>query len=156
MKKVIFIIAIAYMSFIFTPPVDAKDRTVTNVSKSEIVSEGLYFRICDINETKNTITLTVQAKNKSALSQAVYIELVDDTTVYQPLKSGTLGLFNPLKFNKPITEKLTFNVYDPNKNYKLALYSRDIFKKNKKQLITKMSIKDIKTEIENGNTRSMF
>lgn len=137
-------------------PSEARDRVVTNVGKSEIISEGLYFRVCEINTVKNTITITVQAKNKSVLSQAVYVELLDDTSTFEPIKSSSLSIFNPLKFNKTVTDKLTFNVNDANKNYKLALYSRDIFKKNKRQIITKMSLNDIKAELEKGKTRSLF
>lgn len=156
MKKSLLTILIMCFSFLAAIPVDAREREVKNVNKAEIVSEGLHFRVCDICQLKNTITITVQAKNKSMLSQAVYIELLDETTAYRPLKATTLGLFNPLKFNKPVTEKLSFNIPDTKKNYKIALYSRDIFKKNKKQLITKMSLKEIKTELEKGSARSLF
>lgn len=156
MKKMIFTTFIFCMFLLPSLPVQAKERTFTNVGKSEIISEGLYFRVCEINTAKNTITITVQAKNKSILSQAVYVELLDDTSIFPPEKPSSMVIFNPLKFNKTVTEKLTFNVKDANKNYNLALYSRDIFKKDKKQIITKMSIKDIKAELEKGKVRTLF
>ena len=80
----------------------AKSRVVTVVSDAEIVSNGLYFRVCEINRTKGKISLTVQAKNKSMLSQAVYIELKSNKNTYKPRKLSSIKLFSPLKFNKTI------------------------------------------------------
>lgn len=134
----------------------AKSRVVTVVSDAEIVSNGLYFRVCEINRTKGKISLTVQAKNKSMLSQAVYIELKSNKNTYKPRKLSSIKLFNPLKFNKTITEKLVYEVDDSAQNYELVLYSKDIFKKNKKQVITKMNLNDIKKELDKKQTTTMF
>ena len=134
----------------------AKSRVVTVVSDAEIVSNGLYFRVCEINRTKGKISLTVQAKNKSMLSQAVYIELKSNKNTYKPQKLSSIKLFNPLKFNKTITEKLVYEVDDSAQNYELVLYSKDIFKKNKKQVITKMNLNDIKKELDKKQTTTMF
>lgn len=150
MKKLILSVLILCVSLVFPIASQARDRIVANVTKAEIVSEGLYFKICDIASSKNTITLTVEAKNKSMLSQAVYLELVDEPgTFYIPKNIETISFFKPLKFNKTISEKITFTVPSTNKNYWLVVYSKDIFKKNKKQIITKMSLKDAKRELDN-------
>ena len=134
----------------------AKSKVVTRVSNAEIVYNGLYFRVCDISRVKGKISLTVQAKNKSMLSQAVYIELKSNKNTYKPQKLSSIKLFSPLKFNKTITEKLVYEVDDSAQNYELVLYSKDIFKKNKKQVITKMNLNDIKKELDKKQTESMF
>lgn len=150
MKKLILSVLILCVSIISPLASSARDRIVANVTKAEIVSEGLYFKICDIYSSKNTINLTVEAKNKSMLSQAVYLELADESgAFYTPKNIETISFFKPLKFNKTISEKITFSVPSVTKNYWLVVYSKDIFKKNKKQIITKMSLKDAKKELDN-------
>lgn len=130
-------------------PVQARERTVTNVGKTEIISEGLYFKICEIYAQKTVINVTVQAKNKSMLSQAVYVELADENgNTYKAENKDSVNFFGPLKFNKPVTQKMSFTVPSSSKNYWLAVYSKDIFKKNKKEIITKMSLSDAKKELK--------
>lgn len=129
-------------------PVQAQEKTVTKLGNAAIVSGGLYFKICDISSTKNNIDITVQAKNKSMLSQAVYIELIDaNGKIYSADDKDSINFFKPLKFNKPITQKISFTVADTNKKYWLAVYNKDIFKKNKKQIITKIPLNEVKKEL---------
>lgn len=133
----------------FLMPVQARERAVTNVGKTEIISEGLYFKICDIYVQKTVINVTVQAKNKSLLSQAVYVELADESgNTYKAENKDSVNFFGPLKFNKPVTQKMSFTVPSSSKNYWLAVYSKDIFKKNKKEIITKMSLSEAKKELK--------
>lgn len=148
----LFIALLIWSSFFATSfllPVTARERAVTVVSQTSIVSEGLYFKICDITAQKTIINVTVQAKNKSILSQAVYIELTDeDGNTYKPENKDCVDFFGPLKFNKPVTQKMSFTVPSASKSYLLAVYSKDIFKKNKKQIITKMSLNEAKKELK--------
>ena len=82
------------------------------------------------------------------LSQAVYVELVDSKgNTYKADNKDAISFFKPLKFNKPVTRKMSFTVPYANQNYWLAVYNKDIFKKNKKQIITKMSLNDAKKEL---------
>ena len=82
------------------------------------------------------------------LSQEVYVELVDGAgKTYKADNKEAISFFKPLKFNKPVTQKITFSVPTTNQNYWLAVYNRDIFKKSNKQLITKMSIKEAQKEL---------
>lgn len=148
MKKLFFIGLVLCLSLVYCLPVPAKERVVANISCSEIVSEGLYFKICEIIQNNNTVELSVKVKNKSMLSQAVYIELIDSKgTHYAPQNKDSIKLFRPLKFNKPITQNLIFNNVSDKKEYYIAIYSKDIFKKNKKSLITKLSLKEAKKEL---------
>lgn len=148
MKKLFFIGLVLCLSLICCLPSPAKERIVANVSCSEIVSEGLYFKICEIIQDKNTIKLSVEVKNKSVLSQAVYVELLDSTgNHYPPENKDTIKLFGPLKFNKPVKQSLVFNNISPQKEYYVGIYSKDIFKKNHKSLITKLSLNNAKREI---------
>lgn len=129
--------------------VQARERSVSNISKTEIFSEGLYFKICDIKESQTVITVTVQAKNKSMLSQAVYVELADEIgNNYKPQNKDSVNFFRPLKFNKPITQNMSFKVQSVPNKYWLAVYSKDLFKKNKKQIITKMSLSEAEKELK--------
>lgn len=149
MKKLIFTILALMFFNIFCLPIQAKERNVTNINKTEIFSEGLYFKICDIKDIQTVITITVQAKNKSMLSQAVYVELTDENgNIYKPNNKDSVNFFRPLKFNKPVTQKMTFSIKPSSKKYWLAVYSKDLFKKNKKQIITKMSLNDAEKELK--------
>lgn len=128
--------------------VSAGERSVTNIGKTGIVSDGLYFQICEITANQKNIDVTLRAKNKSMLSQAVYVELVDSKgNTYKADNKDAISFFKPLKFNKPVTRKMSFTVPSANQNYWLAVYNKDIFKKNKKQIITKMSLNDAKKEL---------
>lgn len=149
MKRVFYTALILLIGFVFfVYPAQARDRDVTNVGKTGFISSGLYFTICDVAFTKNIVNVTVQAKNKSILSQAVYVELTDSSgNVFSPDNKDSISFFRPLKFNKPITQKISFTVPRTDANYWLAVYSKDIFKKNKKQIITKMSINEAKKEL---------
>lgn len=151
MKRLFLTIMILCLSFGISllMPVQARERAVTVVSQTSIVSEGLYFKICDITAQKTIINVTVEAKNKSMLSQAVYVELTDeDGNTYKPENKDCVNFFGPLKFNKPVTQKMSFTVPSASKDYLLAVYSKDIFKKNKKQIITKMSLHEAKKELK--------
>ena len=100
-------------------------------------------------ERENTIKLSVQVKNKSMLSQAVYVELIDEKgNKYPPDNKDSIKMFRPLKFNKPITQSLVFSNISDKKIFYVGVYSKDIFKKNKKTLITKLSLKDAKKELQ--------
>ena len=156
MKRLLHVLFILFLFFSFSTDCLAKDRVVKNIGKSEIFSEGLYFKISEINTAPSTTEVLVRVKNKSMLSQAVYIELEDETNTYKPVKSGSIKIFNPLKFNKPISEKLVFKTNGLEKNCKLVLYSRDIFKKNKKKVITKIDLNEAKEEIISGKTKTSF
>ena len=137
--------------FLYTP---ARERVVTEVGKTSIISNGLYFKICDIKTTPQNINITVEAKNKSMLSQAVYVELVDSSgKAYSADNKESISFFKPLKFNKPVNQKITFSVPDINKKYWLAVYNKDIFKKNKKQIITKMPLIEAQKELNNKVTK---
>lgn len=148
MKKVflIFVFAITIMSLSLPQTAQATERGIVQVGKNEIITNGLYFKISDVAFYKHTITVTAKAKNKSMLSQAIYFELSDESNnIYTPENPPSqIKIFNPLKFNTVVSETLSFTVPDCNKKYWLNLYSRDIFKKNKKELITKFSLKDTK------------
>lgn len=150
--KRLFIALLIWSSFFATSfllPVAARERAVTVVSQTSIVSEGLYFKICDITAQKTIINVTVEAKNKSMLSQAVYVELTDEEgNTFKPENKDCVNFFGPLKFNKPVTQKMSFTVPSASKDYLLAVYSKDIFKKNKKQIITKMSLNEAKKELK--------
>lgn len=149
MKRVFFTFLTLFLFASFLMPVQARERAVTNVGKTEIISEGLYFKICDIYVQKTVINVTVQAKNKSLLSQAVYVELADESgNTYKAENKDSVNFFGPLKFNKPVTQKMSFTVPSSSKNYWLAVYSKDIFKKNKKEIITKMSLSEAKKELK--------
>ncbi len=149
MKKLFFIGLVLCLSLVYCLPAPGKDRAVSNVSCTEIISEGLYFKICEITQDKNTIKLSVQVKNKSMLSQAVYVELIDEKgNKYPPDNKDSIKMFRPLKFNKPITQSLVFSNISDKKIFYVGVYSKDIFKKNKKTLITKLSLKDAKKELQ--------
>ena len=138
--------------FFTTAP--AGERVVTEVGKTGIISNGLYFKICDIKTTSNNIDITVEAKNKSMLSQAVYVELVDGSgKTYRAENKEAITFFKPLKFNKPVIQKMTFSVPSMQQHYWLAVYNKDIFKKNKKQIITKMPLNEAKKELYNELTK---
>lgn len=121
--------------------VGAKEREVFCPDKMTIVSEGLYFSIKEIVKSPNLLAVTVSAKSNSFLSQAIYVDLSDESNNFYSVKESNLELFRPLKLNKTVTQKLTFEVPTTSKSYKLNVYSKDIFKKNKKQLISKLSVK---------------
>lgn len=148
MKKLATILLLLTLSLISPLYATARDRAVTPLGKTAIISEGLFFKICDISTSKNTVTVTVQAKNKSLMSQAVYLELADETgSLYAPQNKDSIDFFGPLKFNLTVTQKISFTVPNEAKNYYLAVYSKDLFKKNKKELITKMTLKEAVKEI---------
>ena len=148
MKKIFFIGLVLCLSLVCSMPSPARERVVANVSCCEIISEGLYFKICEIMQNNNTIKLSVQVKNKSMLSQAVYVELIDSSGKhYPPQNKDSIKLFGPLKFNKPVTQNLVFNNISDKKDYYVGIYSKDVFKKNKKSLITKLSLKDAQKEL---------
>lgn len=129
-------------------PVQAEKATVNNISKTSVVSNGLYFQIYEVIIKPKSISITVQAKNKSILSQAVYLELIDSKgNIYKADDKEAINFFKPLKFNKPVTKKISFTVPTTTQNYWLAVYNKDIFKKNKKQIITKISLNEAKREL---------
>ena len=146
-KVFITVLFLVMCSGVFLP-LQAKERVVVQTGKTGIVSNGLYFQICDVKIQQKNIEVTVEAKNKSMLSQEVYVELVDGAgKTYKADNKEAISFFKPLKFNKPVTHKITFSVPTTNQNYWLAIYNRDIFKKSNKQLITKMSIKEAQKEL---------
>ncbi len=148
MKRVFITALFLILCFSAAIEVSAKERTVTQVGKTGIISNGLYFKICDVNTTSKNIDVTVRVKNKSMLSQAVYVELTDtEGNTYEADNKDAISFFKPLKFNKPITQKISFTVPTTTKKYWLAVYNKDIFKKNRKQIITKMSVNDAKKEL---------
>lgn len=149
MKRVFITVLILLIGFVsFVPSVQARQRVVTGVGKTGFVSNGLYFKINEISFSSKKVNVTVQAKNKSILSQAVYVELTDNKgNVYTPENKDSIVFFRPLKFNKPVTQKISFVVNGSGDKYWLAVYSKDIFKKNKKQMITKMSLEEARKEL---------
>ncbi len=149
MKRVFITVLILLIGFVsFVPSVQAKQRVVTGVGNTGFISNGLYFKINEILISSKKVSVTVQAKNKSILSQAVYVELTDNKgIVYTPENKESIVFFRPLKFNKPVTQKISFVVNSSGEKYWLAVYSKDIFKKNKKQMITKMSLDEAKKEL---------
>lgn len=146
MKKVFLIFVFTILSLCSLPTAQATERGIVQVGKNEIITNGLYFKINDVAFYKHAITVTAKAKNKSMLSQAIYLELCDENNnIYAPESpQDRIKIFNPLKFNTVVSETLSFSVPDCNKKYWLVLYSKDIFKKNKKELITKFSLKEAK------------
>lgn len=149
MKRVFITVLILLIGFVsFVPSVQAKQRVVTGVGNTGFISNGLYFKINEILISSKKVSVTVQAKNKSILSQAVYVELTDNKgVIYAPENKDSIVFFRPLKFNKPVTQKISFVVNGSGEKYWLAVYSKDIFKKNKKQMITKMSLDEAKKEL---------
>lgn len=146
-KVFITVLFLVFCSGVFIPA-QARERVVTEVGKTGIISNGLYFRIHDITTHSKNIVITVEAKNKSMLSQAVYLELIDaQGKAYKTDTKEDLTFFKPLKFNKPRIQKINFTVPSNSGKYWLVVYSKDIFKKNKKQIITKMPLNEAKTEL---------
>ena len=118
MKRVFITALFLILCFSAAIEVSAKERTVTQVGKTGIISNGLYFKICDVNTTSKNIDVTVRVKNKSMLSQAVYVELTDtEGNTYEADNKDAISFFKPLKFNKPITQKISFTVPTTTKKY---------------------------------------